>query len=1136
MRRLTLLLVLLPFAAPVAAQPDCPATASLAIYADNASADGTVTMTVTGELLAPAATCAGTGATSYERTVHCSGAGLAGCGVVSGLRPGAWVHRVTVVVTGSAAQRQARREVVIADAGPRPANALVWTVYPRTFVVTAATQDALREQLDAASAFTATHPGSALVTFAPEIFAGAHDPRTIDLVRTRCDPEPARAAGLCVAGNRVVVDALDRSGEPGAVVLSVGARLLTVLRLYGSDTVWRGLVFVGSTVGGSVQADTIAIVGAAAQNARLERSLVRGPSAGDAVSVEDGARGNVIDSILVGAQKKGLIVGAGSQAVLRTSCVHDNRGGGVQALDGGQVLAAGNVIVRNVPGAAGHGLAASATGPDPSVLITNGNIVRLAGGRGISVTDHAIASLDNDYVADNQFAGIKIETSAAAGPGVAPIAALHGTALVCNRNAGVSGSCQPLADGDGVACGGAADCCGIPGTCCVDDAGCTAPLACQLLSFPRGYGASQAAEAGRTPPQVSYGDALRAGRNAFTLNRGAPAGANLFVNVPGAAVAARGNQWERCGPGATCDVAAVLAADGDVRTAAGATVDVGTPPGPRAGTPTLALVQPGRPRAGDLVRVFGDGFDAIDGTACGEAGTPNDPCAAGDAAVERRNEQTQANRIRLLRGDGQVLATVYPLAVTPTMLVFRMPFDCFAALTLQVSKRAPDGGRLSATLPLCDPSGCLGQPAGVACDDGSACTTDDRCLGDEAGTCQGTSVVCSGACLTGSCDPAQGCVPKPASAACDDGNACTTNDRCNGVGNVCVAGPPRSCDAPCFTGACHPQLGCEARPAGAICRQAAGACDVAETCDGVTGACPANAFQPSTLVCRPAAGPCDVAETCTGSAAACPVNAFLPSTVVCREAAGVCDLAETCTGTSAACPANLRGTGVCRPAAGVCDVAEHCTGTRDDCPPDVLVAAGVTCRAAADACDVAETCTGAAAACPADAAAPAATACDDGNVCTTDDRCDGLGACRGGGERECAGPCLAGTCDPAVGCVPAPATTSCDDGDVCTSADRCSGIDGTCLAGAPVGCDDGDPCTIDRCDAGVGCLHTRMSGADGLRCAIDRCSRRRLVRRLVRLERRIDRALTAGRTPARRLVARTRTLLTRCGVPSPVGL
>src|SRR2546428_43431 len=90
---------------------------------------------------------------------------------------------------------------------------------------------------------------------------------------------------------------------------------------------------------------------------------------------------------------------------------------------------------------------------------------------------------------------------------------------------------------------------------------------------------------------------------------------------------------------------------------------------------------------------------------------------------------------------------------------------------------------------------------------------------------------------------------------------------------------------------------------------AAGPCDVAESCDGIADACPADAKQPATFSCRAAAGPCDVAETCDGIGDACPVDAKQPATLSCRAAAGPCDQAERCDGSTDACPPDLFASG-----------------------------------------------------------------------------------------------------------------------------------------------------------------------------------------------------------------------------------
>jgi hypothetical protein len=90
-------------------------------------------------------------------------------------------------------------------------------------------------------------------------------------------------------------------------------------------------------------------------------------------------------------------------------------------------------------------------------------------------------------------------------------------------------------------------------------------------------------------------------------------------------------------------------------------------------------------------------------------------------------------------------------------------------------------------------------------------------------------------------------------------------------------------------------------------------------------------------------GRVDPGEACDGDPCCTTACALTPAGAVCRAAAGPCDLPETCTGSSAACPPDTKGTQVCRPAAGACDVAERCDGAADTCPPDGARPAGTVC-------------------------------------------------------------------------------------------------------------------------------------------------------------------------------------------------
>src|SRR5439155_1620455 len=177
--------------------------------------------------------------------------------------------------------------------------------------------------------------------------------------------------------------------------------------------------------------------------------------------------------------------------------------------------------------------------------------------------------------------------------------------------------------------------------------------------------------------------------------------------------------------------------------------------------------------------------------------------------------------------------------------------------------------------------------------------------------------------------------------------------------------------------------------AGAVCRAAAGVCDVDETCTGTSTACPANAFEPSTTVCRASAGECDPAEHCTGSSATCPGDAKDPAGTACTDDGNPCSRDE-CDGTHDPCqhPAGHGGAD-CRPPAGPTRRAAARTGTSTACPANAFEPSTTVCRASAGECDPAEHCTGSSATCPGDAKDPAGTACtDDGNPCSRDE-CDG---------------------------------------------------------------------------------------------------------------------------------------------------
>src|SRR5204863_228194 len=167
---------------------------------------------------------------------------------------------------------------------------------------------------------------------------------------------------------------------------------------------------------------------------------------------------------------------------------------------------------------------------------------------------------------------------------------------------------------------------------------------------------------------------------------------------------------------------------------------------------------------------------------------------------------------------------------------------------------------------------------------GDACTRTDIC---KAEVCQGTNpVVCSASdqChAPGACDPATGNCSNPNATdwtACNDRNACTTNDTCSG--GSCVGGPALDCND------------------GNTCTQT-------DTCQGglCTGSDPVDCPTPDqchdTNVCNPATGicsnppltgiPCDDTNPCTLDDT-CQVG-------VCAGTPKVCDDGQYCNGQEA---------------------------------------------------------------------------------------------------------------------------------------------------------------------------------------------------------------------------------------------
>ncbi|MBM4356364.1 MAG: hypothetical protein FJ109_21655, partial [Deltaproteobacteria bacterium] len=163
----------------------------------------------------------------------------------------------------------------------------------------------------------------------------------------------------------------------------------------------------------------------------------------------------------------------------------------------------------------------------------------------------------------------------------------------------------------------------------------------------------------------------------------------------------------------------------------------------------------------------------------------------------------------------------------------------------------------------CNPkSGCKHVTNALDCDDGNACTVDDKCDG---GKCKSKSMLsCSdeNPCTTDSCNPAVGCLHVINSAPCDDGDVCTTADKC--IQGICAGTGLLSCDDgnPCTQDSCAPGVGCASMPfaegqpcefpgicagtcAAGICKEGA-----VETCDGKDNDCDSKVDETGAAGCN----------------------------------------------------------------------------------------------------------------------------------------------------------------------------------------------------------------------------------------------------------------------------------------------
>jgi len=421
---------------------------------------------------------------------------------------------------------------------------------------------------------------------------------------------------------------------------------------------------------------------------------------------------------------------------------------------------------------------------------------------------------------------------------------------------------------------------------------------------------------------------------------------------------------------------------------------------------------------------------------------------------------------------------------------------------------------------VCDEAGraCVGQPIadGDLCDDGEYCSVNERCNGGVCGGGQPRDCTAAGGgCVDGMCDEdADQCVGDPliAGTPCNDGQFCTVNDSCDGLGNC--QGDDRDCSAlsnQCNQGGCDETAEqCVAVPAnegsgcddglycttGDTCQSGncVGSdrdCDdgdtcTLDTCDEANDACD------NQLIPNPNAEGVWVGGTCTDTVDNDCDRLVDDADPDCQECQSDqdCDDSNPCTNNTCQnnnCSTTLVGNGT------ACDDGRYCTDP-DTCTDGICSGPNRDCSAQGDQCNQG-VCNESAGRCESQPIREG-LACDDGAYCNVDEVCSS-GSCTGGQSRDCsvvADDCNDGYCDEGAGqCRQQPANQGqpCNDGQFCTNPDTCS--NGTC-SGPQRDCSGfGDQCNDGVCDeAGDVCAQQPKDSAtecdDGIYCnGLDQC-------------------------------------------------
>lgn len=371
----------------------------------------------------------------------------------------------------------------------------------------------------------------------------------------------------------------------------------------------------------------------------------------------------------------------------------------------------------------------------------------------------------------------------------------------------------------------------------------------------------------------------------------------------------------------------------------------------------------------------------------------------------------------------------------------------------------------------------------------TGCTVDTDCASTPAQTCRIWK--CNkptGKCTIGA--------NAPADSACDDGDVCTTGEKCTATA-TCQGGVPNKCDDgnDCTDDSCNPILGecqysnddlndCADADKCTVQRCKSGKCTTTnkdcddndpctkESCNDKTGECNYDAYKGEVVKCDDGVG-CTQNDVCVGLACAgtpknCDDDNPCTSDACPPEGAGCLNLPLAGTGPGEKCKDGDKCIETANCNNGKCEIVAHkqCSNDGNPCKTAACDKASGQCLYgdvdADTPCKDTLRCVKAGTCQKQKCVLDTPEDCDDGNQCTT-------------------GKCTTGT-----GCATTPADgKTCVDGDACTSADKCN-AKGECV-GTAKDCDDSNECTTDTCKSiGATCEHANSK--DGTACTGGTCT------------------------------------------------